>query len=135
MRTSSKIIVDTNCVLRWFLGDIAEQEARISALLDTAPEECLVLHSVSIAEITYVLRHKGYDHAQIFTIITEFCQYPTVESLDAMVSQALEIYRDTTLDYEDCMLLAYGSVRGAAVAGFDEQLKREARKRVVKVAP
>ena len=50
------ILLDANHVLRWFLGDVPEQEAEVARLLQDADPETIIIDRVTTAEVTYALR-------------------------------------------------------------------------------
>jgi len=120
-------LVDANHVLRWFLGDVAAQAATVEKLLATSADNSLVLDRLSAAEVTYVLRAKGYDHKQVATVLREFCRYPSVVPPDEIDNLAIELFAGSSLDFEDCWLAAKAHFSHAAVATFDKQLLRMSR--------
>jgi predicted nucleic acid-binding protein len=118
------IFVDTNHVLRWFLEEVPTQAAEVSKLLDTSGQATLQLTSVTIAEATYVLRTMRYDHGQIVRILQSFCAHEAICALAEADVQALDIFEKTTLDYEDCFLVARALQENATIASFDKQLQK-----------
>lgn len=116
--------VDANHVLRWFLEDVPGQLRRVRDLLNHAEPATLCLSSVTIAEITYVLRGMTYDHRQVAEVIEGFCAYESVKLPSAIDRAALRIFVETTLDYEDCYLIAQALATGVSIATFDTQLMK-----------
>lgn len=114
--------VDANHVLRWFLEDVPHQLRKVRSLLKRAEPATLYLSSVTIAEITYVLRGMSYDHRQVAEVIEGFCAHESVKLPSAIDRLALTIFVDTTLDYEDCYLIAQSLASGGTVATFDRQM-------------
>ena len=53
-------LVDANYILRWFLNDVPAQANIVQDLLDNSDEESIHVDRISMAEVTYVLRSKGY---------------------------------------------------------------------------
>jgi len=115
-------IIDANYVLRWFLNDVPSQATIVDKLLNSADPSSITLDRVTIAEITYVLRAKGYDHKQIFQLLEELLLYASLISLNDIDQQALVIYRDTKLDFEDCILLANNKINNYQIATFDKDI-------------
>lgn len=115
-------LVDANYVLRWFLGDVPAQAKIVEGLLARAPNESLQLRSYTIAEVTYALRSQGYDHTQIAAVIEGFCGHSAVSPLGSLRLAALDLYAKTTLDFEDCCLIAEAKQNGKNVATFDKQI-------------
>lgn len=117
-----KTFVDANYILRWFLNDIPEQSKIASKLIQHAKEGELALDRVTIAEITYVLRAHGYDHQQIFTLFQELYYYPAFSAAADVDWRAIKLFKQTTLDFEDCLLVAHHQIDGAHVATFDKDI-------------
>lgn len=118
-----KTLLDANYVLRWFLGDIPHQEKIVQQLLATAPESSLAIDRISIAEVTYVLRAMGYDRSQISTVIIEIHRYPSVAAMSASLKRAVKTYQESTsLDFEECWLIAKAATDKYAVASFDKKI-------------
>ncbi len=116
------MVVDANYLLRWFLDDVPEQARQAAQLLETSASATLTINSVTLAELTYVLRGKGYDHHQIYQVVEEIYTYPSIIAPHSTIRSALEIYRDTSLDFEDCLLVALHRIEQYAIATFDKQL-------------
>lgn len=115
-------VIDANYLLRWFLGDIPEQASQAAKLLETSAPATLAIEPITLAELTYVLRSQGYDHGQIYQVIEELHLYPSVTPVSNIIQLALEVYRDTSLDFEDCLLVALHRIERHAIATFDKQL-------------
>lgn len=116
------IVIDANYVLRWFLNDVPEQARIADKLIMTAAPASVVIDRVTIAEITYILRSKRYSHRQIYQLFEELYYYASIAEPSAADRSALELYRDTSLDFEDCVLVAHNHVSGYSVASFDKDL-------------
>lgn len=118
-----KILLDANYILRWFLGDVPHQEKIVQQLLETASESSLLFDRISAAEVTYVLRSMGYDRKQIAIVIIELHRYPSVTMMSNSLKYAMRIYQETTsLDFEDCWLIAKATTDNYTVASFDKKL-------------
>ncbi len=116
------VLVDANHVLRWFLRDIPAQASQVEELLRSSAPNSLELTSVTVAELTYVLRTMTYDHMQIVGVITGLCSLESVRQLSVVDMKALEIFCNTVLDYEDCFLIAQALVENGNIATFDKKL-------------
>ena len=120
-----KVLVDTNVILRCLLRDNEEHAKKADEVIKagawTLPEV--------LAEVEHVLRTvynvKRQDIAEQLFKAFDLIQFdrPTI------MLRALEIFRDTHLDFVDCILAAYHSVDKVEVFTFDKklnnQLKRE----------
>ncbi len=116
------VLVDANHVLRWFLRDIPAQASQVEELLRSSAPNSLELTSVTVAELTYVLRTMTYDHMQIVGVITGLCSLESVRQLSVVDAKALQIFNATTLDYEDCFLIAQALLENGDIATFDKKL-------------
>lgn len=116
------VLVDANHVLRWFLRDIPAQASQVEELLRSSAPNSLELTSVTIAELTYVLRTMTYDHMQIVGVITGLCSLESVRQLSMVDAKALQIFNATALDYEDCFLIAQALLANGDIATFDKKL-------------
>ena len=116
------VLVDANHVLRWFLRDIPAQASQVEELLRSSAPNSLELTSVTVAELTYVLRTMTYDHMQIVGVITGLCSLESVRQLSMVDAKAQQIFNATTLDYEDCFLIAQALLENGDIATFDKKL-------------
>ena len=113
------VLFDTNMILRYLLNDNQE-------MADTA-EQILTRESVSvtievIAETVYVL--KGVYSMERYTIaetLKGFLELVRCPDMDILLS-ALDSYAQRGLDFVDCVLYAYHSIRGFRIATFDKKL-------------
>lgn len=117
-------IVDTNVILRWFLGDIPDQAASSARLLEDSGAGELYVDRVTLAEITYVLRTKGYNHKQVYQILEGLYAFPSIREAEALDWCAVGIFGSTTLDFEDCVMAANHQVAGYEVTSFDKDLQK-----------
>ncbi|MFZ2512959.1 MAG: PIN domain-containing protein [Candidatus Saccharimonadales bacterium] len=116
------VLVDANHILRWFLQDVPAQASQVEELLRSSAPNSLELTSVTVAELTYVLRTMTYDHMQIVGVITGLCSLESVRQLSMVDAKALQIFNATTLDYEDCFLIAQALLENGDIATFDKKL-------------
>ncbi len=117
-------LLDANYVLRWFLDDVESHSAVADKLLKEIKPESLSIDRISIAEVTYVLRSKGYNHMQIALLFDELFAFPSLAEMSTVTSLSLDIFKDTTLDFEDCWLASYAMTNNVEVATFDKKLQK-----------
>lgn len=113
-------LIDANVILRYLLNDNPEMAEKAKNIVEngayTKPE--------IIAEVVYVL--KGVYHVTR-TEIRLFLQsmlniiYCTQR---AAVTYALDVYADTSLDFVDCLLIAYHVLNKEDVFTFDAKLAK-----------
>ncbi len=116
-----RTLLDTNCILRYLLADIPAQAEAVAVAIEkgacTAPE--------FLAECAYVLGGSVYEFSRdevagaLLAVLDEI----DCEHLPAM-REALALYRSTTFDFADCILLARHRVEQIPVMTFDEKLRR-----------
>lgn len=115
------MLLDTNCLLRYLIGDVPEQQERVASLIlegaSTVPE-CL-------AECVFVLSGRVYDLSREETsqALLELLKDVECEHHQAMV-RALELFAGTTLDFVDCDLVARNQVESAPIVTFDKKMER-----------
>ncbi len=113
-------LVDANVLLRYLLNDDQGMAQRARAVIEggayTKPEV--------LAEVVYVL--KGVYHATR-TDIRSYIQ-ALLDVIDCAereaVSYAVDVYADTSLDFVDCLLIAYHAVNNETVFTFDKSLAK-----------
>lgn len=116
------MLLDANYLLRWFLNDVDNQSTVVDLLLKESNPESLVVDRVSVAEVTYVLRGKGYNHIQICMLFEELLAYPSMAEMSPTDSLSLLIFKDTNYDFEDCWLASYSKIYKSDIATFDKKL-------------
>ncbi len=113
-------LIDANVILRFILNDNAEMAKRaievIASGAYTKPEV--------IAEVIYVLRSVySIPKNRIKSIIRGLSDIIRIENTECVV-YAIDLYADTSLDFVDCLLVAYHSLNGEAVFTFDKKLNK-----------
>ena len=120
-RRSMSTFLDTNCLLRYLLADIKDQFETVCRHVEngacTSPE--------FVAECVYALGGTvyGFDRTDVANTMTALLDDIACEH-EAAVRYALELYRNHTLDFADCMLAARFVVEGTPVLTFDKKLNR-----------
>ena len=113
-------LVDANVILRYLLNDNQEMSQQAKAVIGsgayTKPE--------IIAEVVYVL--KGVYHAtraDIRFFIREMLNSVHCTERDE-VAHAVDVYANTSLDFVDCLLIAYHVLGKEDVFTFDKNLAK-----------
>lgn len=113
-------LVDANVILRYLLNDHQQMSQQAKAVIDsgayTKPE--------IVAEVVYVL--KGVYHAtraDIRVFIREMLNSVHCTESGA-VAHAMDVYADTSLDFVDCLLIAYHVLGKEDVFAFDKNLAK-----------
>lgn len=118
-----KKMIDANVILRYLLNDNEEMAEQAEKVIQegacTLPE--------MIAEVIYVL--KGVYHAErsdIADYLLQVLELIAIENKD-ILKCAIKLYGETSLDYPDCILIAYNWIRSQLIFSFDKKLNRELR--------
>ena len=114
------LLIDTNVILRFLLNDNAEMAKRAAEVIEsgayTKPEV--------IAEVVYVLKSVySTPKDKIKSIIRGLSDIIRIEN-SACVLHALDLFASTSLDFVDCLLIAYHSLNGETVFTFDKMLNK-----------
>lgn len=113
-------LIDANVILRYLLNDSELMSAQAKrAVADGAYTTFEVM-----AEVVYVL--KGVyqaERSEISEWLTLFLDDIMLENKPVML-YALRTYGETSLDFVDCILIAYNRVLGRQVFSFDKKLNR-----------
>ena len=112
------VLLDTNAILRYLLNDNPDQKNRVTELINagsfTTPEV--------IAEVVYVLlRIYKTTREEISWAIHCLILDVKIDNIKAM-RYALGVFNQTSLDFVDCLLIAYNKVFGIEVLSFDKKL-------------
>ena len=117
-------IIDANIVLRYLLNDVKELADKATLIIEN--DDVLIPVEI-IAEIVYVLE-KVYkaDRNDILSSLDGLRNYENI-SIDEqeVVSSALKYYASIKLDFVDCLLLSYHSVKKFQIETFDDKLRKQ----------
>jgi predicted nucleic-acid-binding protein len=119
-------IIDANIILRYILND--------SPVMSQSAKEIITMGEVFVptevlAEVVYVLMGVySIPRTKISDILSEFID--EVKTTDSTaIKEGLHTFSETTLDFVDCLLLAYHTVSGYEVLTFDKKLNKLLRAR------
>lgn len=113
-------LIDTNVILRCILNDVPEMSQRAATIIEngayTKPE--------IIAEVVYVLRSVySTPKEKIKSILHDVSEIVQIESSESVL-YAIDLFADTSLDFVDCLLVAYHVLNGENVFTFDKKLSK-----------
>ena len=114
-------LIDANVMLRYLLNDDPEMSQKSKALVATGntytkPE--------IIAEVVYVLKGVyGIDKDRIRKFIHSVLDDISCAE-DECIRMAMDIYSSISLDFVDCLLIAYHKVNKENIFSFDKKLNR-----------
>ncbi len=113
-------LIDANVILRCILDDCPEMTSKAVEVIDngayTKPE--------IISEVVYVLQ-KVYSlqRLQIKIMINNILDVVSCPE-DECIRMAIDIYSSISLDFVDCLLIAYHRVNKENVFSFDKKLNK-----------
>lgn len=114
------VLLDTNAVLRYLLKDIPEQ---FNAVLDAVENGAQTTVEI-LNETEHVLSHvyklsrediSWFLHCLLLDIHVENKQ---------AIRYALAVYNQTSLDFVDCVLIAYHKLFNSEILSFDKKLNK-----------
>lgn len=113
-------LIDTNVILRYALNDnpeMARQAAEIiTAGAYTKPEV--------IAEVVYVLKSVySVPKKEIKAIICKISTIICIENARCVL-YAIDLYAAVSLDFVDCLLIAYHRINNENIFSFDKKLNK-----------
>ena len=114
-------IIDTNYIIRYLMQDDFEKAVQAKSIID---EGAYILPE-SLVELVYALKN-GYkiNRNEICFGILDLLQ--DVEMVDKHIYEnASRLYRDSELDFVDCVLLTRHKMLNDRIYTFDEELEKE----------
>ena len=119
------VLVDTNILLRWLLGDHKELSPKAEKLIQDAKPSTLLVTDIIVSEIVYVLRGTGRDRQQTGEALllvgrTEAFKYEN----DELIMEITGLLTETSLDFADCYLLARARREKLGLETFDAPLRK-----------
>lgn len=113
-------LIDANVILRYLLMDNQEMAYQAKEIIDTGayakPE--------IIAEVVYVLKGVYKINRQTVSIYIKTLLKSIYCEESAPLIYALNLYADSTLDFIDCLLVAYQALNNESVFTFDKKLNK-----------
>ena len=119
------VLVDTNILLRWLLGDHKELSPKAEKIVEDAKSSSLLVTDIIVAEIVYVLRATGRDRQQTSEALlligrTKAFKYENAE----LLAEIIRLITTTKLDFADCYLLARSRREKLELETFDSHLNK-----------
>ncbi len=115
------VMLDTNMILRYLLNDVEEMAEKAEEYLDSGDVNITI---EVIAEVVYVLKGVySMKKEEIVSTIKDFMKMVNCQEMDVL-SFALDAFGDKNLDFVDCILYGYHSLKGVKVATFDKKLMK-----------
>ncbi len=111
-------LIDANVILRFLLNDNKEQAE--NARKEIKKGACTRIEV--LAEVVYVLTGVyGMNRKNVYECLSIVIEFVRIEDKEAL-KEALVVYKDTALDFVDCILVGRNHVLGEEVFSFDKKL-------------
>jgi predicted nucleic-acid-binding protein len=115
------VILDANMILRYLLNDHQEMANQAEQILNTG--NAFVTLEVA-AEVVYVLKSVyALERVEIAETLKGFLELVDCHEMDVL-KLSLDTFAKYKLDFVDCILYGYHSVKGIQVATFDKKLAK-----------
>ncbi|MCL2810601.1 MAG: PIN domain-containing protein [Clostridia bacterium] len=116
------VILDTNAVLRFLLGDQPDMARQTQACIQ---QNAVLIPIEVIAEIVYVLSGVyEVNRNEVQSLVSRLVKTRHIHTPnDALVLCAMDFYGKTSLDFVDCLMLGYRKVCAHDVLTFDKKLQ------------
>lgn len=113
-------LIDTNVILRFILNDNSEMAERAAEIIAsgayTKPEV--------IAEVVYVLKSVySIPKDKIASIVRGLSNVIQIENSDCVI-YAINLFASVSLDFVDCLLIAYHRINRENIFSFDQKLNK-----------
>ena len=118
--------LDTNCLLRWLLGDVPEQTALVSALITSS--ESIAVADAALIETVFVLEKiKKISRETIAKAVAAVTGTDTIRCNRELFMEVLPIYTShPKLSFVDCYLVVLSQKNGEApLLTFDQKLAKQ----------
>lgn len=118
------LLIDTNILLRYLLQDHAEPSEKANEII--ANNEVLCLYSV-IYEVIHVMRsvyqiERNMIANELHDLFADDILFS--ENKDVIL-KTLTIFKETPLDFIDCLLIAKHIIHGDEILSFDKKLNND----------
>ena len=119
-----KILIDANVILRYLLNDVEEMAKKSAEIINAG---AFTLPEV-IAEVIYVLKSiYKVEREEIAAAILQIFKEIEVANKEIMI-EAVKIFAESSLDFVDCILIAYNKVENVEIFTFDKKLNNRLKK-------
>jgi predicted nucleic-acid-binding protein len=118
--------LDTNCLLRWLLGDVPEQTVAVSAFITS--EKNIAIADAALIEVVFVLEKlKKISRESIEKALRALLENESIICNRELFIEVLPLYtRHPKLSFVDCFLVVLARQTGTApLLTFDKKLANQ----------
>ncbi len=116
-------VIDANIILRIILRDDEELFERAKSYVNSG--KCTIFNEIA-AEVVYVLsKVYNIDRNELAEAFLEILDVENISPAEPEVlKEALKIYGEKSLDFADCLLIAYRIIYGYEIYTLDKKLNK-----------
>ncbi|OGV97096.1 hypothetical protein A2W24_00105 [Microgenomates group bacterium RBG_16_45_19] len=114
------VVLDTNTLILLFSQKNRHQAALVKYLVES--KELLCIPDVVLSETEYILDKKYHRTRKEIHKVFQFLIERSNIRLNSYVGQAIQIYRTTSLEMADCLVIAQTKSQSASLATFDKKM-------------
>lgn len=112
------VVVDTSALIRFFTNDDPTKARAVKALFDSS--ENIFVPDVVFPELEYVLGDAYGAKRQDIEETFQFLISRPNSNVNSQVKMALEIFKQSKLDFADCLIVSQAT--GKKLASFDKEM-------------
>lgn len=114
-------LIDANVILRFLLNDNKEMAKESKEII----KQGAYTRNEIIAEVVYVLESVyNMERDAISNDLKAILKVVKIEDKDAL-EETIKIYKDTSLDFVDCVIIGRNHILGEEVFSFDKKLNNK----------
>lgn len=124
------MLIDTNILIRYLLQDHPELSKRATDIIINHQVVCL---DAVVYEVIHVLKSVySIDRMQIAELLIDLFSNNILHSDNkAITLKALVTFKETSMDFIDCLLIAHQMIHGARIQSFDKKLNNYIKRMVL----
>ncbi len=113
------VYADANIIIRYIINDDKKMAEKAEAAIDSG---MMFVLSEVFAEVVYVLtKVYGIDRIDVANSMLELLPYVST-TVPSVMEASFLYYRESKLDFVDCILAAYCITGGKQILSFDKKL-------------
>lgn len=117
------MLIDTNILLRYILQDHADLSCQATKII--VENKAVCLNEVVYESIHVLIKVYEIDRVTVATTLSELFEKQVIESPDTeLTKKALQVFKETKLDFVDCLLIAHQSLYQTKIKSFDKKMNR-----------
>ncbi len=124
----TRAIIDTNFLIRIITNDVPDKKAKALSLLADFGERDVLFPEAVLAEVVFVLHSKhnyNLTRHEVFAGVGAVLLMPQLAYDAKLFHRTMQVYRDTKLDFVDCLVLAQVKLdRAETLLSFDAPLMK-----------